>query len=164
MAAVKTSRPLTHARLLALLRYNQETGCFVRLGNRKNAGTRRPDGYLQTSIDGTIYFLHRLAWFYVYGEWPSHTVDHINGDKADNRFANLRLATYSQNVQNQKRSVKNTSGYKGVHWSKACQKWQARIHCRGKTYSLGVFNNPEDAAAAYARMAPHYHGEFARVA
>ncbi len=88
--------------------------------------------------------------------------DHINGNTLDNRRANLRLATYSQNLRNQKRARHNTSGYKGVGWHKASGKWRAYIQFNGKHISLGYFDTPESAYEAYKKGALEYFGEFSR--
>jgi hypothetical protein len=103
-------------------------------------------------------FMHRV----IFGRVPDGmTVDHINGNSLDNRRENLRLATRFQNGQNRAAPANNTSGYKGVHWLKSAQKWQARIKVEGKRIHLGVFENPEDAFKAYCRAAELHHGEFA---
>ena len=88
-------------------------------------------------------------------------IDHINNDPSDNRWKNLRPATKSQNQMNVKRIKSNTSGHKGVTWSKASQKWRASIKANGKQFHLGVFEQIEDAVRAYADAAARLHGEFA---
>lgn len=88
-------------------------------------------------------------------------VDHINGNKLDNRVENLRLATPSENVQNKKRKRNNQSGYKGVSYYYA-GKWRARIDVDGHEINLGYYDDKEDAAHAYDEAARHYFGEFAR--
>ena len=89
-------------------------------------------------------------------------IDHINHDGMDNRTANLRAATYSQNLCNRKkRSGAMYSKYKGVHWHKLNKRWAARITFKKKTINLGYFSNEIDAAKAYDRAARKYHGEFA---
>lgn len=90
------------------------------------------------------------------------TVDHINGNSLDNRRANLRQATHSENMRNVGLTRANTSGAKGVHWLKAASKWQARIRHQGKRIHLGLFENLDDARAAYQSAAARLHGEFCR--
>lgn len=93
---------------------------------------------------------------------PGYEIDHVNRDTLDNRRCNLRYANRSQNNSNKGKQKNNTSGYKGVHWGKACKKWVAMIrhkHCR---YYLGIFSDPIDAAKAYDVAARKYHGEFAK--
>lgn len=89
-------------------------------------------------------------------------VDHRNGDTLDNRRSNIRLATPTQNRQNVRRGVKNTSGYKGVTWYAKQRKWGARVTARGKVHFLGLFAFPADAHAAYCAAAAEMYGEFAR--
>jgi hypothetical protein len=90
-------------------------------------------------------------------------VDHINGDTLDNRRANLRIATNSQNQANRIRLKSGTSSrYRGVTWNKASQKWQAGIKCNLKSTHLGLFESEEEAARAYDRAAREMFGSFAR--
>ena len=89
-------------------------------------------------------------------------VDHIDGDGLNNRRANLRLATPLQNARNQKMYKNNTSGYKGVFWSKSRSRWVARIGLNGKRICLGYFKQPEAAYSAYCEAVKEYFGEFAR--
>lgn len=89
-------------------------------------------------------------------------VDHKNGDGLDNRRANLRLATNSQNQLNQRRNSANTSGYKGVGWHRARKGFRARIKFQGKRLELGIFKTAEEAHEAYKQAALRYAGEFAR--
>lgn len=93
--------------------------------------------------------------------WP--LVDHINGNGLDNRRANLRPASHSENLRNQRLSRANTSGYKGVVWHRASKRWHARIKLNGRTISLKYHATPEDAAHAYDAAAVELHGEFARL-
>ena len=90
-------------------------------------------------------------------------VDHINGDKLDNTRENLRLANKSQNNSNRGKSNNNTSGYKGVYWHKAGQKWGASIGVNNKNKHLGLFESIEKAVHAYNEAAIKYHGEFAQL-
>ncbi len=101
--------------------------------------------------------MHRLITKAKRGE----EIDHINHDKMDNRRENLRKATHSQNCQNRPPDIKNKSGYRGVHWFKAGNKWAARIGVNGKRIFLGYFDNKEGAAKAYNKAARLEYGEFA---
>lgn len=150
-----------------LIDYNSETGVFTFKAKRKGrkigqCGWRRPDGYLCITINYKCYLAHRLAWFLVYGEWPLHEVDHINGDPSDNRICNLRLATHSQNLKNQKIRKNNTSGYKGVYFNKKNGNWIARIKINYRYFHIGVFADPESAHLAYVKRAQQEFGEFHR--
>jgi len=100
--------------------------------------------------------MHRLLM-------PEHPiVDHILGDRLDNRRANLRPATHVQNIRNQKLRSDNTSGFKGVYRARGEGYWRARIKVEGKLILLGHFATPEDASHAYDDAAQRYFGEFAR--
>jgi hypothetical protein len=88
-------------------------------------------------------------------------VDHINHNTLDNRKENLRLATLSENQYNRKRCKRNTSGYKGVSWSKLHNKWRARICITKERLHLGLFDTAEEAYKIYCAAAEKYHGEFA---
>lgn len=93
---------------------------------------------------------------------PSEFVDHINGDRSDNRRENLRVVTKQQNCSNCKTYKNNKSGYKGVTWSNGANKWRARIRVAKKEYHLGIFDTPEEAYAVYVEAAKKHFGEFAR--
>lgn len=104
-------------------------------------------GYVQANFLGKKYLKHRIAWKYVTGEEPDE-VDHINGDRTDNRFANLRSVTRAENSKNAAIFGHNTSGCTGVFWNKQCRRWHATIHLKGKTRHLGVFLSKDDAIRA----------------
>lgn len=152
---------LTAAYLQSILDYDPKTGVFrwkVKLARANPgdvAGRINSNGYWRISIQRRDYGAHRLAWLYVYGRLPERQLDHINGDRLDNRLANLREATHSQNMQNLKRFRNNTSGYQGVRKHKG--KWQARICVDRHVHHLGSFRTAEDAAAAYAEAKARLH-------
>lgn len=105
-------------------------------------------GYRRGSLLGKLQCAHRVAWLITYGEWPKGEIDHINGNRSDNRIANLRCVSHAENGRNQKRSSTNTSGVTGVHWYAALGKWQAHITVNGKLKPLGYFADIHDAIAA----------------
>ena len=162
-------RGLTQEALISILFYDQNTGLFTWLKNTGRAhkgdvaGKPHPCGYVLIGIKGRHYLAHRLAWFYVYGEWPVE-IDHINLIKNDNRIGNLRTATRTQNNMNRLSSKHSTSGCKGASLDRRDGKYDARIRMNGKTYYLGRFSDPEDATKAYHAAAKKLCGEFARVA
>jgi hypothetical protein len=119
-------------------------------------------GYWHVGVDGDEYKAHRLAWLFVHGEWPAGRLDHENGDTADNRIANLRPVTHSQNIANSRLRRDSTSGFKGVSFYTSAGKWGANINKDGRRHYLGLFNTPEEAHAAYCEAACELHGEFAR--
>lgn len=88
-------------------------------------------------------------------------VDHINGDGLDNRKINLRVCNSTQNIANSKMRINNKSGFKGVYWNKERQKWSAQIKFHRKSTYIGHFNNIEEAAHAYDKVAYQLFGEFA---
>jgi HNH endonuclease/AP2 domain len=163
---------ITQSRLQSLLSYNPETGIFVwrlhnskRTKNSSSAGCLNKDtGYIQIKIDGHLYRAHRLAWFYVYGNFPIHQIDHINGNRSDNRIENLREATHLQNQHNQTKPRANNTGYKGVSFYAPLLKYRARIKLKNKEKHLGYFDTPEEAYEAYCNAAKSLHGDFARIA
>ncbi len=108
------------------------------------------------------YMEHRLAWFYMMGEWPKHEVDHVNGDPFDNRWINLRAATHQENQSNRGKNRNNKSGYKGVSWHRGAQKWVAQIRAHNEVTYLGLFTDPVAAALAYRKAELEAFGRFTR--
>jgi hypothetical protein len=119
-------------------------------------------GYIQISINNRLYLVHRLAWLYMTGELPKDQIDHADGDKLNNAFANLREATNAQNHANMPMPSHNASGFKGVYFDKRAKKYQANIKVNGIKKYLGSFDAPEAAHEAYCEAACEAHGEFAR--
>jgi len=154
---------LTAEEARRVLDYDPDTGIFrwkIRMGQRGQVGSiagSNGNRYLHIQIHGVKYKNHRLAWLITYGRWPNQHIDHINGDSYDNRLANLREATHAQNHQNVGIRATNTSGYVGVSWHKATQKWGATITHEGVQHHLGEFDKPEDAAAAYLDAKARLH-------
>lgn len=159
---------LTQARLKGLLAYDPETGVcrwHVKKGRaqgRDVAGYCGPDGYWRIQVGGKLWLLHRLAWLYMTGEQPPMIVDHIDRDPANNKWANLRAATKSQNNANSHTRVRSATGFKGVFHHK--RKFRAQISVEGRCKYLGLFASPEEAHAAYVRAAEAQFGSFARAA
>lgn len=162
---------LTAARLREVLNYDPNTGGFtwrVATSSRACVGYRagciqKGVGYRLISVDGHLFNASRLAWLYVTNEWPQARVDHINLDKGDNRWCNLRAATTAQNGMNSCRPSSNTSGFKGVSWSTHAGMWRAQIRVDGRLAHLGYFDTPERAFVAYALAAQEHFGAFARI-
>lgn len=158
---------ITQERLIHLLDYNPETGVF-KWKNPNNgpakkgaiAGCIHNNGYVKISLHSKQYLAHRLAWLYVYGEWPSKFIDHINGKKYDNRIDNLREASRKDNVGNMFK-VTSSTGFKGVTKNKSNFKAEL-FRSDGTSKHIGTFYTPEDAALAYDDVAKKYFGEFAR--
>lgn len=150
---------LTQERLRQLVRYDPLTGAFVRLqagGKRATrpdrigspAGSVGSNGYLYLSVAGKRYSAHRLAWFYSYGAWPSQ-VDHLNRDRADNRLANLREVSTTENNRN--------TAARGYWWHPGARKWRAGITVDGRNVHLGYFADEADARAAYLEAKAELH-------
>ena len=155
---------------LAVLRtiLDQETGIFmwlVDVGKKRlvgfRAGSLAKNGYWVITLYGKKYYGHRLAWFYVHGEWPQFEIDHRQPPKSDNRLSNLRPATHSQNLCHQGLKAHSTTGIKGVYFDKRAEAFVARLTTSKQTLWLGQFPNKEEAGAAYDIAAIKHHGEFA---
>ena len=156
---------LSHDEVLSILDYDQETGLFkwkkARHGRQigKIAGTKTHNGYIQiciTTDKARAYLAHRIAWLYVYGEFPSMAIDHINGIKTDNRIVNLRLATTFQNAHNlRKHKSRSKSGLLGV--CTEGNRYRARIRVHGKDITIGSFSTPEEAHNAYLEAKRKHH-------
>ena len=160
---------LTQARLKQLFKYDPLTGLFLRLVTTNSravagtlAGTVDGKGYLHIRIDGEIYRCHRLAWLYVYGEFPEDSIDHINLNRTDNRICNLRKASDTENKYNRNCLSTSKSGVKGVSWSASRKKWVAQISDNNCTIYLGRYSTIEGAKAAYDAAAKKMHREYFR--
>jgi HNH endonuclease len=151
---------ITALRLRTLLIYSPETGKFTRRLSGNEMGWLDPRGYWRLQIEDVRYWAHRLAWFYVTDEWPTLDIDHINGDRSDNRWTNLRLCTMSENLCNRGAQKNNTTGLKGV--SRMRSKFQASIAFNGDRRHLGTFESATEAHRAYCQEAIKLHGKFVR--
>jgi hypothetical protein len=147
--------------------FDYQDGNLIRKSGRVNeigqiAGcVHKGTGYIHVKIKAKAHKAHRLVFLYHHGYLPEF-VDHIDGDKSNNRIENLRLATYSQNQHNRKLCSTNTSGVKGVYWDKRKKKWRGRIESMGKKIHVGYWDTLEEAEAAMTIARNKLHGEFAR--
>lgn len=146
------------------LTYNPETGLFhwrdkrwSRRGLDNPAGSTTRWGYRTICINYVHHAAHRLAWLYVYGEWPEFDIDHIDGNRDNNAIANLRLATRRENSQNTRISKNNTSGFIGVSYHKQSGKWRAYIGLDYKYVHLGLHDTPEAAYQAHLEAKAKLH-------
>lgn len=163
---------LTQARLKELLSYDPETGKWTWRVTRGAAHAghvvdhHEGSGYIQFTIDQKNYRSCRLAFLYQTGEWPVALVDHIDLNRTNDRWANLRAATMSQNKANSAGYANNTSGFKGVAIKKGhkSKPFFAFIGVNGKRKHLGYFPTIEEAVTAYRTASERYFGEFARAA
>ena len=154
---------MQHSDLLNAVHYDPSTGVFTRkvsAGNVKAGsviGNRCKKGYLKALVLGKYVKLHQLAWFYVYGVWPSSQLDHINRVKDDNRIKNLRDVTTSTNCLNQQQArVNNQLGLQGVHRIKKTGRFRSACTVQGKKHHLGVFTTAEEAHAVYLTFKEQY--------
>lgn len=155
---------LTAERLRELLDYDPKTGNFTWLCSRGTrikgeiAGSRNPEGYIQIRADRGTYRAHRLAWLITHGVWPTNEIDHINGDRSDNRLENLRDVSRTTNSQNMRVAGScSISGIMGAHWDETSNKFRARIRVAGKMIYLGRYTTPEEAHQAYVTAKRKLH-------
>jgi hypothetical protein len=168
--------------LRQLLRYEPDTGKLFWLPRPKEMFPTKRSHKIWTSRDegkealnskhsarylaGTVLYrgclAHRVAWAVVTGEWPKSLIDHINGDKTDNRWVNLRAASKSQNNCNARIRSDNISGMKGVHADTRRGRFYASITLDGVSHHLGAFASKEEAHRAYSLASERIHGAFSR--
>ncbi len=160
----------TPEELREMFHYDRETGVLtwsVSLSNRAPVGTmagtysRR---YRSVTINRVQYRVHQVIWALETGVWPNQEIDHIDGDRSNNKIGNLRLVTRAENMKNTERSSKNTSGVTGVSWRRDTRKWHAYIKVGGTRTSIGCYNSLEEAAAArkYEERALGFHQNHGR--
>ena len=155
---------ITQTELKNLLHYDSGSGLFywLRKDSCKIAGRTKKNGRVEIRVNKKLYAAHRLAWLYVYGEFPEHVVDHIDGNPNNNSIQNLRSVTRSQNLYNSKIPITNTSGVKGVHWSSRENKWRVKLHVNGKEKNFGYFDSLEVAKLIITEARDKFHGEYCR--
>ena len=144
---------LTQEALKELLSYNPDTGEFAYLqaASGRYAGLIsgcKSAKYIHIMIGGKLFYLHRLAFLYMEGVMPAVAVDHIDRDRRNNKWSNLRQATTKENNMNRGMDSRNKSGYNGVGWHKQRGKWRARVGHNGNDISLGLFSCVHKAGAA----------------
>lgn len=147
------------------IQYHPETGAFtwrvsapgIKAGATAGATTRA--GYRVIKVGRVQYRANRLAWFLSFGVWPAGEVDHINGDKLDNRLANLRDVDRATNSQNQKRAHRDnrSTGLLGVTWNKQHGKYQSKLQARKRRIHVGYFDDPIVAHQAYLTAKAELH-------
>ena len=163
---MKQTNSISREEVERLLQYDPETGIFVWIVSKgaakagSVAGTVANRGYVRLRINRREFLAQRIAWLLATGHMPTGEIDHINGDRADNRLSNLRPATHAENGFNRGRNANNTSGFKGVH--RNGEKFSVVVCRAGKHYYFGVFDVAEDAHAAYCEAFRQVHGEFGR--
>lgn len=152
-------------RLNELLEYDPETGKIFWKVSRssarpgKEAGYINVTGYRKMCIDSVEVGTHRVAWALFYGKWPDGCIDHINGNRSDNRIENLRDVDASTNMQNLKQAKANnlSSGLLGAYKVSTSEKWKSQIRIDGKIKHLGTFESAQDAHKAYINAKRNHH-------
>lgn len=156
---------ITAHELRELLDYEPSTGIFrwknsrrSPLFNGKQVGSDDLYGYKTVRLDGKSYKLHRLAWLYVHGVWPAGDVDHINGQRSDNRIDNLRDVSRKVNLENQREAKNNRStGLLGAYFDRRKNRFYSRISVDNKSVNLGYHPTAEAAHAAYIEAKRRLH-------
>ena len=159
---LSTAGSLIEAMTLAAthVEYDPETGALVRRDISEPVRISVKDGYERFCLAGHVIRVHQFAFFVMTGVVPK-SADHINRNRSDNRWANLRPCTQSQNNANSPARSTSSTGIKGIYFDKARRRWRARIIKDGKQQEIGRFATPEAAGAAYERAAIKLFGEFA---
>lgn len=142
---------ITPELLRQLFLYDPETGLLAWKKNPSKEALKTVDnrGYKVGGVLGMHFQAHRVVWAMHYGEWPNK-IDHINGDRLDNRIVNLRNVDFRENARNRQLSSSNKSGHYGVVWLPDLNKWRAMIGVDKKRISLGLYEKKEDAISARA--------------
>lgn len=150
---MESNERLTQSKLKNLLHYDPDTGVFTW---KNPAGTKTKPGdiagcaskhlgYRYITVLNKRRLAHRLAWVYMTGRWPEDQIDHINGERDDNRWVNLREADQSQQCGNSALRSDNKAGARGVYWCKEKRKWAVDLQYQGRRYRLGRYTDFEEA-------------------
>lgn len=161
-------RDLTVDLLNELFEYDKETGDLIWKEPKANGKVKKGDiagcvdshGYIKIDLNYKKHRAHRLVFLMHKGYLPK-TIDHINGNRSDNRIENLRAVTAGQNQHNRKINSNNTSGYKGVSWNTRTKTWKATVALERKRIHLGFYKTPEEADAVIRKAREELHGSFA---
>ena len=142
----------------SVFRYNPEEGTLYRTDLNRFVGTLCKDtGYSRLTFQNKSYLSHRLIWYLQKSTWPDQ-IDHVNGDRSDNTWTNLREVSSREQSFNKKGW--SSCGVKGVYWHKSKGKWHTRVRADGKVHQVGYYDSLEEAAKAYQDKAKHLHKEF----
>jgi hypothetical protein len=162
MVSIETLRDeFSYEPQTGLLRWRKPAGRAGRIPAGTVAGSLNHYGYIEVRVSGKLLKAHRVIWALMNGVWPQHEIDHIDGDRSNNAWDNIREATHEQNLCNRGPQKNNTSGFKGVSWHRPSGKFRAAIKARGKHHYIGLFSTAAEASAAYHLTAKLLHGTFA---
>jgi hypothetical protein len=151
---------ITQELLKSLHDYNPETGEYTSKRTKKQMGTMTHHGYLRTTIKGKRYFIHKLIWLWMTGEYPSDMiVDHIDRNRLNNCWDNLRLCNKAQNAWNRLQGM-SVVGFKGVYKTTKGPNFFSQIMCCGESIYLGTFPTAKEASDAYQLKAAELFGEY----
>ena len=166
--AMKGQIMITQSELKELVNYDKDSGIFTwkkKTSNRVKVGSVVGNlhncGYIEMRVGGTRCLAHRLAFLYEHGYMPN-LVDHVNGNKQDNRICNLREATYQRNAYNSKIRSDNKSGVRCVSWNKTSNKWEVRVKLNGKLNHYGNYSDLDVAKKVADKIRNLEHKEFYR--
>jgi len=146
---------ITQSELKEILNYDVDTGVFTRISTGMAYNKPRAR-YVRISLKCKRYLAHRLAWLYVFGDWPLGVIDHINGIGTDNSIKNLRDVSMGVNLKNKKNYKNSWSGFAGVRWIEEGNKWRARLGVDGGQVNIGSFECKIDAIASVIRARKEY--------
>lgn len=164
--STENQKKLTHKRLKELVDYDPESGYFSWKFGRPGAsmgvrcGTVKKAGYTILTLDRTLFRAHRVAWFFVHGEWPKDEIDHINRMRSDNRLANLRIADRSKNGFNKPVRSDSKIGVKNVSYDQETGVYYVRLVIDKKPFNFGGFATIGEAAACAATERLKHHQLF----
>lgn len=162
---------LTNQKASELLAYDPLTGQLtwkvspcprIKAGDLAGAGKPNGEGYLRVGVEQKSYLQHRVIWLLVTGNWPQGDIDHADGDRANNRWANLRQASRAENLANAKRKSPRTGSSRGASYDKHRQLWRACVTQNRRQHFGGYFQTEAEAAEAAAALRTSLHGAFAR--
>lgn len=156
-------KDITQEELKSMFDYDSENGWLIRkfrfgkLYNKPCGHKPASRGYGKIKINREWYATHRLIWLYHYGEWPSEFIDHIDGNKVNNRIENLREVNQQANCHNYKILKKNTSGFPNVYWHESLKKYRVRIEVSNKPIHIGYYSSYEESVlvAMIAKIEHH---------
>lgn len=163
------NKALTQSKIHSLFEYREDGNLLWKVSSTNRVrigdivGYLNIAGYHRVQIDRKKYFLHRLIYMYHHGSLtPGMDIDHIDGNKSNNRIENLREITHSQNLMNAKINKNSKTGVKGVYFSKKAKKYQTQLVINGKNTYLGTYSTLEEAEKVMKEAREKYHGEYAR--